>query len=146
MVRRITSPYRWQDVDVHPYKEDGGTHFKSITRQTLLEGEGNLPVEFRYFEVQPGGHSTLEKHDHQHVVMIIRGGGHVLVGDQVTEIGMHDLVHVPPMTWHQFRATGTEPLGFLCVVAQERDKPQRPTTETVGEVAVNAEVADFLRI
>jgi hypothetical protein len=24
---------------------------------------------------------------------------------------------------HQFRATGDEPLGFLCVVERERDRP-----------------------
>jgi hypothetical protein len=24
---------------------------------------------------------------------------------------------------HQFRATGAEPLGFLCVVERERDRP-----------------------
>lgn len=142
MVRHQQGEYRWEGVDVHPYKPEGN-HFRDITRQTLWMGEGNLPVEFRYFEVGVGGHSTLERHDHQHTVMVIRGGGEVLVGDTVTRLGMFDLVHVPPMTWHQFRATTDEPLGFLCVVACDRDRPQRPEDDQVAEFAPAA--AEFIR-
>jgi ribulose-bisphosphate carboxylase large chain len=29
----------------------------------------------RYFEIAPGGYSTLEKHEHEHVVIPIRGRG-----------------------------------------------------------------------
>jgi len=32
-------------------------------------------------------------------------------------------VRVAPGDPHQFRNTGTEPLGFLCVVDAERDRP-----------------------
>ena len=39
------------------------------------------------------------------------------------------------MTWHQFRATGGEPLGFLCLVRRERDKPQRPTAGRASRAA-----------
>ena len=125
MITRRSEEYRWDGVNVHPYKEDG-THFKSITRQTLFKGGHDLPVEFRYFEIGEGGHSTLERHLHAHVVMIIQGSGEVLVGDEVSSIGMHDLVQIPPYTWHQFRATKGEGLGFLCIVNTERDRPQRP--------------------
>ena len=125
MVQRA-SDFTWEGVDVHPYKENGGTHFKSITRQTLFRGEDALPTEFRYFEIAPGGHSTLERHDHLHVVMVIRGGGSVLVGDEIREIGLHDVIHVPSQTWHQFQADAEDHLGFLCLVATDRDRPYRP--------------------
>ncbi|MBI2536308.1 MAG: cupin domain-containing protein, partial [Gemmatimonadetes bacterium] len=36
----------------------------------------------------------------------------------------YDCVYVAPGTTHQFRATGTEPLGFLCMVDRVRDRPQ----------------------
>ncbi len=127
-----------------PYKEDGGTHFRSITRQTLFQGEGDLPVEFRYFEVGEGGHSTLERHQHQHAVMIIRGSGKVFVGDRITEIGLHDVVHIPPMTWHQFRAVNGEELGFLCIVNNDRDRPQRPTESDIEDLT-SLGVGDFIR-
>ena len=42
------------------------------------------------------------------------------------DLAPHDLVRVPPRTWHQFRATPTAPLGFLCLVACGRDRPERP--------------------
>jgi mannose-6-phosphate isomerase-like protein (cupin superfamily) len=144
MVRRSEGGYTWEGVDVLPYKEDG-TVFKSVTRQTLFQGEGNLPVEFRYFEVGTGGHSTLERHEHQHAVMVIRGSGRVLVGGEISEIGTHDIVHIPAMTWHQFRATNGEPLGFLCIVSCERDRPQRPGAEELESICGSAEVAKFIR-
>lgn len=132
MVRHHVGGNRWEGVDVHPYKEDGGTHFKSITRQTLFSGAHDLGVELRYFEIQPDGHSTLERHEHAHLVMVHEGNGHVLVGDTVTPVGPGDVVHVPPMTYHQFRATQGCVMGFLCVVSAERDKPRRPTAEEVA--------------
>ncbi len=145
MIRRQGSGYTWEGVDVLPYKEDGSI-FKSVTRQVLFHGEHDLPVELRYFEVGPGGHSTLERHRHAHVVMIIRGSGRVLVGDRISEIGLHDLVQVPPLTWHQFRASDHEPLGFLCVVNAERDRAQRPGPEEVEELKGRDEVARFIRL
>lgn len=145
MIRHHAGGFRWDEVDVHPYKEDG-TIFKSVTRQTLFKGVENLPVELRYFEVGPEGHSTLERHEHVHVVMVARGSGQVLVGDTVTAISQFDMVHIPPMTWHQFRATNGEELGFLCIVSQERDKPQRPGATEVEELSANPVVAEFIRV
>lgn len=134
MIKHTAGEFRWKDVDLLPYKEDGGTHFKSISRQTLFNGGDDLPVEFRYFEMAADGYSTLERHQHQHAVMIIRGSGKVFVGDCVTDINTHDVVHIPAMTWHQFRAVNNEPMGFLCVVACDRDKPQRPDAEQAAEL------------
>jgi quercetin dioxygenase-like cupin family protein len=125
LVRKRSGDYRWQDVDVLAYKQDGAAPFKDVTRQVLFEG-GGVPAQLRYFEVAPGGYTTLERHDHEHAVMVIRGRGQCLVGDKAYDIGMHDLVDVPPMTWHQFHAAPDEPLGFLCLVASERDRPQLP--------------------
>lgn len=146
MVRRGKDDYRWEGVDVHPYKEEGGTHFKGITRQTLYHGEGDLRVELRYFEIAPGGHSTLERHRHAHLVTILRGSGQVLVGDEISEIGERDVVTVPPFTWHQFRASRGEHLGFLCVVSADRDKPQRPGPAELAELRADAAVGEFVRV
>ena len=142
---RHSSNYTWDGIDIHPYKEDG-THFKSIHRQTIFKGEGDLPVEFRYFEIAAGGHSTLERHQHTHLVMVIQGCGQVLVGDQITDIGMHDVVRVGPLTWHQFRATKGEKLGFLCLVSPDRDKPQRPGPVELDGLRASAKVGDFIRV
>jgi hypothetical protein len=49
------------------------------------------------------------------------------------------------MTWHQFRATNDEALGFLCVVSCERDRPQRPGPDDLEALRANPAVSDFIR-
>jgi hypothetical protein len=66
------------------------------------------------------------------------------VGHKVQQIELHDLVTVPPWTWHQFRASSGEPLGFLCMVNAARDKPQLPTEADLAELGSYPEVAHFL--
>jgi mannose-6-phosphate isomerase-like protein (cupin superfamily) len=143
-IHRKAKGYRWEGVEELPYKEDGRALFKSITRQVLF-ADPQLDGELRYFEVAPGGFSTLERHEHMHAVLILRGRGHCLVGDEVRAIETRDLVTVPAMTWHQFRATQGEPLGFLCMVNAARDKPQLPSPEDLAKLERNARIAAFLR-
>ena len=140
---RHSANFTWDGIDIHPYKEDG-THFKSIHRQTIFRGAADLGVELRYFEVGAGGHSTLERHDHIHSVMVIRGRGQCLVGDAIYDIAGNDLVYVPTMTWHQFRANQGEPLGFLCLVNVERDRPQRPNEKQTAELKALPKVGEFI--
>jgi mannose-6-phosphate isomerase-like protein (cupin superfamily) len=142
-VHRKARHYRWDGVAVMPYKEDAQALFKSITRQVLF-ADRHQGSELRYFEVAPGGFSSLERHEHTHNVLILRGCGHCLVGREVREVATHDLIAVPPMTWHQFRATGEEPLGFLCMVNAARDKPQLPSPEELAEFEQSPRIADFL--
>jgi quercetin dioxygenase-like cupin family protein len=141
---RQTSPFRWEDVPVLAYKEDAGT-FRGITRQVLHDGDGHLGTQVRYFEIEAGGHSTLERHQHVHAVFVARGRGACLIGDAVHELAEHDVVYVPPHTWHQFRATHNETLGFLCLVPCDRDKPTRPTAEDLAALRANAGLANFIR-
>jgi quercetin dioxygenase-like cupin family protein len=133
LVRKHTGDYRWNSVDVLAYKQDGAAPFRDVTRQVLFDGQ-DLPAQLRYFEVAPGGWTTLERHEHVHSVMVIRGKGQCLVGQEAHELAMHDLVSVPPMTWHQFHAAPDEPLGFLCLVSTERDRPQLPRQEEVEAI------------
>jgi mannose-6-phosphate isomerase-like protein (cupin superfamily) len=92
----------------------------------------------------PDGFSTLERHEHMHAVLILRGRGHCLIGDAVRAVETRDLVTVPPMTWHQFRATRGEPLGFLCMVNATRDKPQLPSADDLARLKADPKVAAFL--
>jgi quercetin dioxygenase-like cupin family protein len=136
--------YRWEEVPFLPYKEEDSAPFKAISRQLLFKEEA-LRCEMRYFEVAPGGYSTLEKHEHSHGVMILRGAADVMVGDEVKLAKTFDLVHIPANTWHQFRTKGDEPMGFVCMVNVERDKPQLPNEDDVAALKENPAVADFLK-
>jgi len=136
--------FRWDGVDLHAYKQDGSAPFKDVTRQTLFRSDA-MAGELRYFEIAPDGHSTLERHDHVHAVMIVRGRGRCLVGGDVRQIDPFDLVEIPPMTWHQFRADPHEPLGFLCLVDRERDRPQLPSKADLAALCDDPEIAAFIR-
>ena len=100
---RAFHDYRWDEVACLPYKEDGTAPFKAISRQVLF-AEPRLGCELRYFEMAAGGYSTLERHEHMHAVMILRGHGRCLVGEDVRAVKPFDLVTIPSWTWHQFRA------------------------------------------
>ncbi|HSI82261.1 MAG: cupin domain-containing protein [Candidatus Methylacidiphilales bacterium] len=142
---RAMDGHRWEDLPVLHYKEDGGTHFRSITRQLLCPGQG-LGCELRYFEIEPGGHSTLEIHQHIHSVIILRGKGQCLVGDQIYTLAEHDIIYIPTGTWHQFRANLDDHLGFLCMVNHDRDRPTRPSEAAAARLRENPEVAAFIRM
>lgn len=140
-VRRF-SDFRWDDTDLLAYKEEGAAPFKAITRQTLFR-HPELKGELRYFEMAADGYSTLERHRHVHAVLILRGAGQCLIGDTVYTIATNDLVTIEPLTWHQFRANAGEPLGFLCMVNVERDKPELPSEDELEALAANPKITAF---
>ena len=143
LIRQARPDFTWEATDLLACKEDGAVPFKAITRQVLF-AEAELGCELRYFEMAAGGYSTLERHEHVHAVMILRGQGHCLVGAEVRAVKSRDLVSIPPMTWHQFRASQGEPMGFLCMVNAARDKPQLPTPQELAALKADAAVAAFL--
>lgn len=144
MILKATGDYKWDDISVLAYKETG-TNFKSITRQVLFDGLGDLPCQLRYFEVQSGGYSSLERHEHVHLVMILRGEGKVFLGDDVHVVAEQDVITIPPKMWHQFQASTDAPLGFLCLVNVERDKVQLPTEEDLAALKKDPKIAAFIK-
>ena len=143
-IRRALPAFRWERVDTLRYKAEGSAPYRDVTRQVLFGGDA-MRCEWRYFEVAPGGHTTLERHEHAHAVMILRGSGRCLVGDRVHEVGERDLVAVPPLAWHQFRADPRAPLGFLCLVDKERDRPQLPGADDLAALRRVPDAAAFAR-
>lgn len=143
--RAQPEPYRWAHADLLAYKEDDDT-FRGVSRQVLADAECGQGSSLRYFEVAPGGHTTLEHHEHTHVVIPIRGHGAALVVDRVVDLAVHDVVFVPSWGWHQFRALGDEPFGFLCAVTVERDRPVRPDADQLAALRADPAIAAFIRL
>lgn len=135
--------FRWEQVAHLPYKQDGEAPFKDISRQVLFH-DAALQCELRYFEMDAGGYSSLERHEHAHAVMILRGRGQCMVGDEVRDVKPFDLITIPGWTWHQFRANAGEAFGFLCMVNMTRDRPVLPTAEELARLRANPAVAAFL--
>ncbi len=113
--------FEWGDVDRQDYKNEPGT-WMDVSRRVLFT-TNDSQFETRYFEVAPGGYTSLEHHQHEHCVVVMRGGGEVTIADDVTSIGFGDVVHVGPHVVHQFRNPTSEPFGILCIVDKERDRP-----------------------
>lgn len=130
-VIRREEGFSWRGVSVEPYKSTTDL-WRGITRRELSGKRGeSAAFHVRYFEIEPGGFSTLEQHHHEHVVIPIRGRGIVQFGCFIHEVGMGDVVYVAPDDPHQFRTSeeATEPFGFLCIVNADRDRP-RPVDGT----------------
>ncbi len=142
-LRASAEGFRWQDVPCQPYKEDGSAAFKAIARQVLF-AEPALGCELRYFEMDPRGYSSLERHEHAHAVMILRGNGRCLLGNAVRSVKPLDLITIPSWCWHQFRASPDEPFGFLCMVNVSRDRPQLPSEQQLAELRTDPAIAAFL--
>ena len=118
--------FRWSGVAIGEYKADS-SDFKGVSRQTLIgEGDGETDLNFitRYFELAPGGYSTLEEHQHPHSVMVLRGRGQVVLGERRYDIEPYDCVYISPGTVHRFEASDQQPLGFICIVDRIRDRPK----------------------
>jgi len=137
--------YNWKNIEKKEYKTDT-QNFKDIHRYTLLKDESpDLNVETRYFEIQPGGYSSLEQHQHTHSVVIIRGSGSVILDNELQRIQEHDVVYISPETIHQFHADNGQPLGFICVVDNIRDRPKIPDDSSIKKRISSEKVLKKIR-
>jgi quercetin dioxygenase-like cupin family protein len=142
--------FAWEGVTAAGYQAQGetdGESYRGVTRH-ILSGSSGEPSTFqvRYFQVEPGGFTRLERHEHIHSVTVIRGRGYAIVGDAVHPIADLDHVYVPPMTLHQFVNDGDTPFGFLCIVDAVRDRPQPATPDDVTHLEANPATAGKARV
>jgi ribulose-bisphosphate carboxylase large chain len=118
--------FTWSGVRTERYKCEDGT-WSDVIRRTLVGDRGEkTKFHLRYFEVAPGGHTTLERHEHEHVVTGIRGKGVCRVKGRRYEIGAMDTIYIPPDATHQLSNPYKEPFGFFCIVDARRDRPRPP--------------------
>jgi len=110
--------FDWEDVLARAY--DGPTVHLATRRILIGPHEGAPNFHLRYFEVQPGGYTTLDQHPHDHGVILIRGRARVRLADAETELACGDVVYIPGNEIHQFFCVGDAPMGFLCIVPARR--------------------------
>ena len=129
---RFRVGFGWSGVNTEKYKKKDGD-WSSIARNVLIGNRGeSAKFHLRYFEIAPGGNSSLERHRHEHVVICIRGKGKVLVGKKQHRVGYLDTVYIAPDTVHQLTNPYNEPFGFFCIVNAKRDKPKLITRKKNG--------------
>ena len=123
---RQTEPFRWDGVEVKPYKGEGA-HFSGITRQVLFDGGDGLGCQLRYFEIAARR------------LVVARAAPPCARGDDrpralrgcwsatgSSRRAPTTSSACPRSPGTSFSAAGHEPLGFLCMVDCDRDVPERP--------------------
>ncbi|HLS89260.1 MAG TPA: cupin domain-containing protein [Sphingobacteriaceae bacterium] len=144
----------WDGIVPREYKfhqgEEVGWGWKDVTRFTLTDyppGYEGAAFEMRYFEIGPGGYSSLEKHQHVHAILVLRGRGKIIRGGEVLEAKPFDFLFIPGGTPHQFVNAGEEePFGFICVVDRERDRPQVLSEEELARLQADPKTGPVLRL
>jgi quercetin dioxygenase-like cupin family protein len=114
-----STDFQWEGIGQQAYES---SEVRGVSVRWLIgpaEGAPNFAV--RYFEIAPGECTSLDRHEHDHGVVVLRGRGEVLLGDEVSEVSFGDAVYVSPNEAHHFRCTGDAPLGFLCVIPAARN-------------------------
>lgn len=123
-VCRFRPDYTWSGVARESYKTETAG-WQAIARNLLIGAKGeSAGFDLRYFEIAPGGHSSLEKHLHEHGVIVIRGRGQALLDGYLVEVGFLDTLYISPNDPHQLLNPFAEPFGFFCIVNHERDRPR----------------------
>jgi len=113
------SDLKWEGVNIREY----GDEFEGVTRQIFVgPEEGSYNFHMRYFRLEPGTHSNLESHPHEHGVLIMHGKARLQLNDDFVEVGPNDAIFISGNDVHQFVVQGDEPLGFLCVIKAKEIK------------------------
>ncbi|WP_297213134.1 MULTISPECIES: cupin domain-containing protein [Thermodesulfovibrio] len=112
---------RWQGIKNIPYKSSYG-NWSLIERFPIVYSE-DAQFEVRYFEISSGGRSSLEYHNHVHVIICVKGRGKLRIADKTRTLNYLDIAYVAPNEVHQLLNPFKEPFGFICIVDRERDKP-----------------------
>jgi ribulose-bisphosphate carboxylase large chain len=129
-VRRIlqfSQGFQWQGRSDRVYKTQSDLGFNGVRRVELIGKSGEqADFDLRYFEIAPGGFTSLEKHLHTHVIIGARGQGMLIAEQSRTEVRSFDVAYVAPLEVHQLRNETTEAFGFFCIVDRNRDRPMQP--------------------
>ena len=140
--------FTWESVSTIDYKQGdiGSTTFYNVTRQNIISSKDGVDFEVRYFECGPEGFSTLEKHQHAHIVLIARGCGKVIIGNNIYDASPFDCLIISEGMPHQLINMTDEPFGFFCTVNSRRDKFKLLTKEETEQLKKNSEIERFIKI
>ena len=111
--------YEWEGVIPERYDTED---FKGVVKRVLVGPKDNAPnYVIRYFQLEPGCSSRLERHPHDHGVVILHGEAKVQLTEEFITVGPMDSVYVAGNDLHQFTNIGEKSLGFICVIQANID-------------------------
>jgi len=90
---------------------------KGVTGRVVIgAADGAKNFCMRVFELSPGGHTPLHRHDWEHEIFIHQGEGAVFRSGDWVSIQRGSVVFVPPGEEHQITNTGRGTLCFVCLI------------------------------
>lgn len=114
----MTAGY-WRDVPAQPMTMAGA---RDVTRRVLISPQDGWDGwVMRAFELAPGGHTPRHAHKWPHINVGLEGSGIVEIDGVEHPLRGGSYAFVPPGSVHQFRNTGTGPMGIICIVPLEGD-------------------------
>lgn len=110
--------YEWEGVPAQQYEAKA---FQGVVKRVLVgPGDGAPDYVIRYFELEPGSSSRLERHAHDHGVVILHGRAKAQLNEEFFELSPLDTIYVKGNDLHQFTNTGETSLGFICVIKSKK--------------------------
>jgi quercetin dioxygenase-like cupin family protein len=101
-------------ISKSPVGDEGA---KDVAIRWLISKEdGAQNFAMRMFELEPGGHTPLHTHSHEHEVFILEGEGAFVFEGQEHPFGAEYAIFVPPNKEHRFMNTGDSLLRMLCII------------------------------
>lgn len=102
------------NVSKQPVEIEGA---KDVSIRWLVSKEdGAENFALRMFELQPGGHTPLHTHPHEHEVFVVEGQGIFVFEGSEYAFGPEHVMFVPGGKEHRFKNTGDGILRMLCIV------------------------------
>lgn len=103
-----------------------GDQAPGVTIRWLIdEDKDGAPVyALRLIEVAPGGHTPDHSHPFEHENFVIEGSGRVQIDGEWHQVGVGQVVFVPPGAQHTYVNAGQSPFKFLCGIPVSRLMPK----------------------
>ena len=133
----------WSERQRQVYKassESSSTRpdFDNVDRLPLVgSAQENTSFALRYFELAPGGYTSLECHVHSHTIIVHHGECVLRQGQQAATVEHfqeaelteqclkeQDIAYIDTLIPHQLVNRSEETCGFYCLVDRLRDRPQ----------------------
>lgn len=90
---------------------------KGVKKRLLLgPNDGTPSFAMRLFEIEPEGHTPYHTHPYEHEVFILEGEGELITAEGSYKLTKGMALLIPPSEGHQFKASKSSKLLFLCMV------------------------------
>jgi quercetin dioxygenase-like cupin family protein len=85
-------------------------------RWLISPQDGAENFSMRIFEIEPGGHTPLHTHPHEHEIFVIEGRGTFVFEGTEHKFEKDYVIFVPGGKEHRFKNTGNSLLRLLCLI------------------------------